>query len=93
MKNKFAATCSRCGKQVAALAGETNMHAGKWVTEHATQEACKSAVPGPARSRPNFSGSFYGSAAWSGSDYYDDDDNPYGPFSTSEDVNPNEGSK
>lgn len=96
MKNKFTASCSKCGKPVAALTGETNMHNGKWVTEHTTAEACKAAAPSSVGSRPNFSGIFsgggYGYGAWDGMDD-DYDDNPYGPFSTSEDVNPNEGSK
>lgn len=92
MRNKYAATCSKCGKPVAALAGETNMHAGKWVTEHITDADCKAAVPGTVRAKPNFSGSFYGSGAFYGFDRFDDyDDGWYG--TTSEDVNPNEGSK
>lgn len=91
MKNKFAATCKKCGKQVQAGAGETNMVDGKWHTEHATADACKSAVsPAPRRVGCGIGG-YGGSEMWR--DYWDEEDNPYGPFSTSEDVNPNEGSK
>ena len=90
MINKFAATCHKCAKLVAAGAGNTNLIEGKWQTEHKSTEQCYSAV------KVNFSTPrqyFNSHAMNSWQDYYDDDDNPYGPFSTSEDVNPLEGCK
>jgi hypothetical protein len=34
MRNKFAATCARCGSTVAALEGETNLQGERWLTVH-----------------------------------------------------------
>jgi hypothetical protein len=35
MKNKFAATCSRCRQKVPVGCGETTRAGGAWITEHA----------------------------------------------------------
>jgi hypothetical protein len=89
MKNKFECNCSLCGRRVAIGEGDTNMIEGKWKTQHVNARC-------PVTHQSNFGSPAYGSgygARDSWRDYYEDDDNPYGPFSTSEDVNPNEGSK
>lgn len=97
MKNKFTASCSKCGKPVLSGTGETNKTGNKWITEHLNADDCKSAAPSAQRrvgyGIGGYSSGYYGAnEMWR--DYYDyEDDNPYGPFSTSEDVNPNEGSK
>lgn len=85
MKNKYAASCGKCGKMVAAATGETNMVGGKWFTRHLTDAACQAA---PANQSPRF----YGQGNGLGYDHYDDD-NHFDYLETSEDVNPNEGSK
>lgn len=82
MRNKFTATCFKCGRPVHAGTGETNMIGGKWATRHLTEEACKQAVPKQAHTHSyTYRDPFY--------DDYDD----WAWGGTSEDVNPNEGSK
>lgn len=92
MKNKFAASCCKCGKLVDAGAGETNKVDGKWKTEHLTVDACKAAAPTQRRAGASVGGGYFGMVGYM-NDYYDDYDNPYGEFGTSEDVNPLEGCK
>lgn len=93
MRNKFSATCKKCGKQVDAGAGETNKVDGKWHTEHLNADACKAAKSSvPRRVGASVGGGFFGSVYWSGSDYMEDEyDYMWG--GTSEDVNPLEGCK
>jgi len=41
MRNKFQATCYKCGNQVLAGTGETNKVGEKWKTEHIVCEVAK----------------------------------------------------
>lgn len=90
MKNKFGATCTKCGNYVEPGKGETHLHSNGWRTYHSTTDGCKAASPVVKRTQSagNFGGYRGGHSFY---DYYEDDD--FYHDGTSEDVNPNEGSK
>lgn len=68
-----------------AGSGETNMIDGKWRTEHLVEADCKAATP--ARRQK------YAMDCFDYQSFGDYEDNPYDWATTSEDLNPNEGSK
>lgn len=86
MINKYEATCRICGKAVLAYQGQTNKVNGAWLTEHTSDEACREAK---ARvERPRAQPRYPHRDPYE--DYYAD---PLYDFTSSEDVNPNEGDK
>ncbi len=84
MKNKFACTCANCGRMVAVGDGDTNMVDGKWKTTHA--EPCARPVQRSYVNHRNIAMDCFDLQC---NDYY----NPYPWAESSEDLNPNEGSK
>ena len=87
MINKYEATCCICSKAVLAGTGQTNMVKGHWRTEHNNEADCDAAEDRKPRHRPRAPSRDYGAPY-----PYEDDYGLYG-YCTSEDVNPNEGSK
>ncbi len=88
MRNRFAASCKKCGRLVLAGQGETNKgDNGKWVTVH---DNCPvPSAPVPTRSNRHYRDNDEGYR----SSYDEEFDREFYAGMTSEDFNPNEGDK
>lgn len=82
MRNKFTANCFKCSKPVIAGTDETNMVGDRWATRHLNDIACQQALPASQTRQASYTFR---------DPFYNDWDDWYN--GTSEDVNPNEGSK